>query len=196
MAEASPGTGSGRLRVVASEVRSTGPGTHAGAGGEGSEEAAVGRSARGRAVGVTEAGAAEMIKINEEASAFRAWAPCLRTARPHYSSAPDKRGISQGWVVDQGDDLHHLGAAASARERVHTPRLVDELPRGLRGEPGHAPSMKVRPPPQNSASGLAGEPVPPMTMSGAITSMNSSRPSSTQARASGSSSALSRSATP
>ena len=51
-------------------------------------------------------------------------------------------------------------------------------------------------PDQKSASGFAGEPVPPGTQSGAITSMNSSRPSSAHARASGSSSALSSSAIP
>ncbi len=49
---------------------------------------------------------------------------------------------------------------------------------------------------QNTARGLAGDPVPPTTTSGATISMNSSRFSSPQARASGSRSALSTSATP
>jgi hypothetical protein len=48
--------------------------------------------------------------------------------------------------------------------------------------------------PQNTAIGSAGEPVPPTTGRGAATNMNSSRPSSTQARARGSTNALSTSA--
>src|SRR6185369_1387209 len=50
--------------------------------------------------------------------------------------------------------------------------------------------------PQNTARGLAGEPVPPFTRSGEITSMNSSRRSSWHALASPSRKALSRSAVP
>jgi hypothetical protein len=50
--------------------------------------------------------------------------------------------------------------------------------------------------PQNTASGFAGEPVPPTTRRGDTSSMNSSRCSSTHAFASGSSRALSTSATP
>ena len=68
-------------------------------------------------------------------------------------------------------------------------RLPDPRPAGPRhGARARAPSgstASTERGPQNTASGLAGEPVPPTTTSGATISMNSSRCSSTQARREG-----------
>src|SRR5262249_36537635 len=82
------------------------------------------------------------------------------------------------------------GVGAHGDELPRAPARVDDE----RLDPGDLHGRALAD--QNTASGFAGEPVPPITRSGGITSMKSSRRSSTHALASGSSSALSTSATP
>src|SRR5206468_1889222 len=106
--------------------------------------------------------------------------------------------------VDSHDPRMRVGRAEEGHVGApRRPDVVHVAPRP-RQEPTVFPSLErpADPPPvlgvdhQKTARGLAGEPVPPTTLSGAMTSMNSSRPSSRHARASGSRSALSRRATP
>src|SRR5207253_2301586 len=100
-----------------------------------------------------------------------------RVAPPGPVAAPALRRLE-----DRGPGHELAGPAAPPHPHL---RPALQLPRRLRpprrGARQGAPVLVGRSAAQNTARGFAGEPVPPTTRSGAITSMKSSWPSSTQA---------------
>src|SRR5207302_10055322 len=100
----------------------------------------------------------------------------LRLPAERVGDAPDLRRAQAG------------DAARHERRGVHEPARL----RIAADDGRHEPRPVGRRAPQKTARGFAGEPVPPTTLRGAMTSMNSFRASWTPARASGSSTALSR----